>query len=260
MFGRLSTPLCTAAGVTPSLNPLNEVSNARTISSIYIPSKPRSRSLQVSPPGYDGMDSLSKLNDLIQIIDTVTKGYSVYPTKSPRLLTTLRQYHRRAMMLHPDVIHENDEWTTSTTFSRTSPVTPLSSVRDCAQMPNGGDSPPGGVMKRMLNDSEIDLGKNPHAVFRTGTKRDSINQSSTPLATNDQATSPSGDDPTIRIIEEQINQLVDEWRQSEVAAAWFGPRPCHTARPPAKAKTFKDEMQRALIMKRESSFVGLFEE
>ncbi|WVQ96623.1 hypothetical protein IAU59_003728 [Kwoniella sp. CBS 9459] len=175
--------------------------------------------LRLSSPDQSSSTAAERINDLLQTIASVLSAYSDLPTTSQMYVSSLRRFYHRALNLSPDgvsspVLEKMTPLSSPALTSRGS-ETSLSQIllaqNESRSPPKGPDKDP--PMLSALASPMVDV-KN--------TRRPSLSK-----IDEDTTTSPKDyfeSDHNLSL-EEKIDRLEQDWWESEVVAAWYGPQP-----------------------------------
>ncbi|ORX37033.1 hypothetical protein BD324DRAFT_650648 [Kockovaella imperatae] len=226
---------------------------------------PRAASPIIESSSSQDGDVTSKLDVLIGSIEGVLKGYAVYPSRSPTYFASLRDFHRRALELKAVPVDRD----ICQGPARTSLAQPEAHGREV----------------------DTDLGYHDESLGTANTaQKSSLHESvrsapsRLPMHRSPSCNSLRPRPPRLPYLNEtdplskDVRNLAHEWWNSEVAAAWYGPRPGVRSPPKSpvdrqRKKSLEDrgrfgtdgrdrrrEEEREKSIKRDSSFVGLYDE
>ncbi|WVF69110.1 hypothetical protein IAT40_003884 [Kwoniella sp. CBS 6097] len=163
-----------------------------------------------------GLTAEERIADLLQTISAVLTSYSALPTASQVYISSLTRFYQRALHLSPDGTDARPSRSpllASPGFSSHGSGTSLSQT-----LLSQSQSPSGGVLNGQPVSPPF---ASPQSQKARETRRPSlgrIDEDSTPVTASEEEVSSLS-------LEEKIEALEREWWDSEVVAAWYGPRP-----------------------------------
>ncbi|OCF37341.1 hypothetical protein I316_01250 [Kwoniella heveanensis BCC8398] len=176
-------------------------------------------SIKPDPPSSTSTERIVKL---VQTISTVLSGYSALPSASQIYISSLTQFHQRALTLAPEGLVNplaGPAALSSPTLSSRGSGTSLFQMllarhQDRNPSPNGVIASTPRISPTFATSNHKTNARPPSLA---GIEEDAASPSN-PIANEDAQSSSL-------TLEEKVDRLEREWWDSEVVAAWYGPRP-----------------------------------